>query len=195
MASLDFGLEKNIFREFYNEKLETIESAKDAFISIIKSILAEDFDISALTGRVKDREESIKKFALKYQSKLEENKEKVKTATPSESEVLNVFSFLAIADDLFDGYEFHSYKVDGFVAEILSYGDITPKEFKSMIDENFEYIEKYKKSMGETTTRKHVFNPYTEIRHVLYQSNTSRYQRALYDSQRNTFEKWTEAND
>jgi ppGpp synthetase/RelA/SpoT-type nucleotidyltranferase len=124
----------------------------------------------------------------------EEEKEKAKTATPSENEVLNVFSFLAIADDLFEGYEFHSYKVDGFVAEILSYGDITPSEFKSIIDSNFEYIEKYKESIGETPTRKHAFNPYTEIRHVLFQSDASRYQRALYDSQRSKFVEWAEAN-
>ena len=75
MASLDFEAEKNNFREFYNEKHETLEAAKNAFIAIINSILADDYAISAVTGRIKDREESIKKFAIKYQSVLEENKE------------------------------------------------------------------------------------------------------------------------
>ncbi len=340
MASLDFEVEKNNFREFYNEKYETIESAKNAFIAIINSILAEDFAISAITGRVKDRDESLKKFTLKYQSKLEENKEeyeikdhitdliglrvvslyesdvekikdiladefevieitdkikdieskessfgykglhvdlklkdprdkmreysrysdfrfevqirtiiqdawsvldhkikykksiplplkrrintlaalfeladreffsirektikatreekeKAKIATPSADEVLNVFSFLAIAGDLFEGYEFHSYKVDGFVSEILSYGFITPSEFKSIIDSNFSHVEKYKESIGETPTRKHAFNPYTELRHVLYQSDTNKYQRVLYNSQRNKFSEWFKDN-
>ena len=340
MPSLDFESEKNVFREFYNEKHDTLEAAKGAFIAIINSILADDYAISAVTGRVKDRDESIKKFALKYQSKLEEDeeeyeikdhitdliglrvvslyesdvekikdvlaeefevieitdkikdieskessfgykglhvdlklkeprnsmreysrysdfrfevqirtiiqdawsvldhkikykksiplplkrrintlaalfeladrefysirektikateeeKEKVKTETPSESEELNVFSFLAIADDLFPGYEFHSYKVDGFVSEILSYGDITPSQFKKMIDENFAYIELYKNSIEETPTRKHAFNPYTELRHVMYQTDNEKYQRALYDSQRKKFTEWIESN-
>jgi len=340
MASLDFEEEKNNFREFYNEKHETIEAAKGAFIAIVNSILADVCPISAVTGRVKDRDESLKKFTLKYQSKLEEaaeeyeiknhitdliglrvvslyesdvekikdvlanefevieitdkikdieskessfgykglhvdlklkapretmreysrysdfrfevqirtiiqdawsvldhkikykksiplplkrrintlaalfeladreffsirektikaaeeEKEKAKTATPSENEVLNVFSFLAIADDLFQGYEFHPYKVDGFVSEILNYGDITPSQFKSIIDANFPYVERYKSSIGETPTRKHAFNPYTELRHVLYQSDPAKYQRALYDSQRNKFSEWVEVN-
>ena len=340
MSSLNFEEEKNNFREFYNEKHETLEAAKGAFIAIINSILADEYAISAVTGRVKDRDESIKKFALKYQSALEEaqeeyeiknhitdliglrvislyesdvqkikdvlaeefevieitdkikdieskessfgykglhvdlklktprntmreysryaefrfevqirtiiqdawsvldhkikykksiplplkrrintlaalfeladrefysirektikaaedEKQKAKTATPSENEALNVFSFLAIVDELFDGYDFHSYKVDGFVSEILSYGDVTPSAFKSIIDNNFAYIEKYKNSIDETPTRKHAFNPYTELRHVLYQSDKTKYERALYDSQRKKFSEWSEEN-
>ena len=340
MASLDFEEEKNNFREFHSEKHETLDAAKDAFVAIITSILADTYAISTVTGRVKDREEAVNKFTLKYRSTLEEaetpyeikdhitdligirvislyesdvekikdvlaeefeiiditdkikdieskessfgykglhvdlklksprntmreysrysdfrfevqirtiiqdawsvldhkikykksiplplkrrintlaalfeladreffsirektikaakeEKEKVKSSEPSDVDTLNVFSFLAIVDDLFPDYDFHSYKVDGFVSEILSYGDITPSQFKSIIDDNFPYIEKYKNSIGETPTRKHAFNPYTEIRHVLFQSDIKKYQRALYDYQRNKYSTWVNEN-
>jgi len=90
-------------------------------------------------------------------------------------------SFLAIADDLFPGYDSHAYKVDGFVSEILSYGDITRSQFKHMIDENFTYVEEYKKSIDEIPRRKHAFTPYTELMHVLYQTQNDKYHRALYN--------------
>lgn len=125
---------------------------------------------------------------------FEEEKEKAKSSEPSSTDELNVFSFLAIVDDLFPGYDFHSYKADGFVSEILSYGDITPSQFKSIIDNNFARVEKYKESIGETPTRKHAFNPYTELRHVLFQSDQEKYQRALYDYQRNKYLTWAEEN-
>ncbi|AMG30786.1 (p)ppGpp synthetase [Grimontia hollisae] len=74
MASLDFEVEKQKFREFYNDNHYVLERAKDSFISIINSILVtEGISISLVSGRVKDREECIKKFSRKYQAKLEEN--------------------------------------------------------------------------------------------------------------------------
>ncbi|MEH6625561.1 MAG: hypothetical protein V7739_03885 [Motiliproteus sp.] len=338
MPSLDFETEKNNFREFYNEKHETLELAKEAFIAIINSILSEGFAISAVTGRVKDREESLKKFSLKYQSKLEQDQEeyeikdhitdliglrvvslyesdvekikdilaeefelidltdkikdieskeasfgykglhidlklkaprctmreysrysslrfevqirtiiqdawsvldhkikykksiplplkrrintlaalfeladrefysirektikaaeeeKEKSSDPSDKENLNVFSFLAIVDDLFPGYEFYSYKVDGFVMEVISYGKLTPSEFKNIVSSSFEYVEKYKNSIEATATRQHAFNPYTEIRHILYRTNVEKYQRILYNLQRTRFDKWISEN-
>ena len=72
MASLDFETEKQVFRDFYSDNHEMLEAAKDAFIAIIKSLLSEEFSISAVAGRVKDKEESIKKFSRKYQTELEE---------------------------------------------------------------------------------------------------------------------------
>ena len=338
MPSLDFEEEKNKFREFYGLNHEALEAAKDAFVAIITSILADGYPISGVSGRVKDRDEAINKFTIKYQSKLEEaqtpyeikdhitdligvrvislyeadiekikdvlseefeiieitdkikdieskessfgykglhvdlrlkpprntmreysryaefrfevqirtiiqdawsvldhkikykksiplplkrrintlaalfeladreffsirektieaaEKEKAKSSEPSNTDKLNVFSFLAIVDDLFPDYDFHSYKADGFVSEILSYGEITPNEFKKIIENNFQYVEKYKEAIGETPTRKHAFNPYTELRHVLFQSDQEKYQRALYDYQRSKYLAWAAEN-
>ncbi|WP_077928017.1 GTP pyrophosphokinase [Wohlfahrtiimonas populi] len=71
MASLDFEKEKTAFRDYWNQHNKTLEQAKETFVVIINSLIAKDFQISAIYGRVKDKEESIRKFAHKYQSKLE----------------------------------------------------------------------------------------------------------------------------
>ncbi|MBC3876909.1 (p)ppGpp synthetase [Undibacterium sp. FT79W] len=73
MPSLDFEREKSSFSEYWNENHEIFELAKNAFIVIIDSLIASDFAVSAVIGRVKDREECIKKFSRKYQTDLEKN--------------------------------------------------------------------------------------------------------------------------
>jgi len=73
MASLDFEQEKIAFRLFYDTNYKHLVEAKSAFIRIINS-LAKRFDIGEVTkieGRIKDREECIKKFHRKYQNQLE----------------------------------------------------------------------------------------------------------------------------
>jgi putative GTP pyrophosphokinase len=73
MASLDFEQEKDAFRKYYESNLKHFNDAKNAYIRII-SLLIRQSDVGEVTkieGRVKDREECIKKFHRKYQSKLE----------------------------------------------------------------------------------------------------------------------------
>lgn len=73
MASLDFELEKRIFRKFYDNNRSLFEKAKNAYIQAINSLIKQsDFgEVTKIEGRVKDKEECIKKFHRKYQSKLE----------------------------------------------------------------------------------------------------------------------------
>ena len=80
MASLDFDLEKSHFREYYDSNRELLEDAKDTFINIVNTLLtqAEQVNLSKVEGRVKDREEAIRKFNVKYRKQLEvEGKEYV----------------------------------------------------------------------------------------------------------------------
>lgn len=73
MASLDFELEKLIFRKFYDNNWSLFEDAKNAYIRAI-NLLIKQSDVGEVTkveGRVKDKEECIKKFHRKYQHKLE----------------------------------------------------------------------------------------------------------------------------
>lgn len=73
MASLDFELEKRLFRKYYDNNKQLFEEAKSAYISAI-NLLIKQSDVGEVTkveGRVKDKEECIKKFHRKYQSKLE----------------------------------------------------------------------------------------------------------------------------
>ena len=75
MPSLDFETEKTAFREYYNNNSQRFYQAKNAFLTLINSLLAnEGLTVALVSGRIKDREESIKKFSRKYQSELEELK-------------------------------------------------------------------------------------------------------------------------
>lgn len=79
MPSLDFEAEKAVFREYYNDNAQRLDQAKDKFLDLLDSIIAHaGLDVAAASGRIKDREESIKKFMRKYQGELEES------ATPYE---------------------------------------------------------------------------------------------------------------
>lgn len=73
MPSLDFDAEKAQFREFYGSNQQLLENSKNSFVTLVNSLLthAGSIAISKVEGRVKDREECIKKFNLKYRSDLE----------------------------------------------------------------------------------------------------------------------------
>jgi len=74
MPSLDFETEKQVFWEYFNDNMELLHNAESSFSVLIESLLvnSEELSSSIVSSRVKDREECIKKFSRKYQSKLEE---------------------------------------------------------------------------------------------------------------------------
>jgi putative GTP pyrophosphokinase len=76
MASLDFDKEKASFREYYSVNQRLLLDAEAFFRSLVGSLLSMSSALTTPTviGRVKDREESIKKFVRKYQSDLESAK-------------------------------------------------------------------------------------------------------------------------
>jgi putative GTP pyrophosphokinase len=73
MSSLDFEQEKSNFRTFYDCNHKHFVDAKNAYIRIISSLIkrCEGSEVTKIEGRVKDKEECIKKFHRKYQSRLE----------------------------------------------------------------------------------------------------------------------------
>ncbi|RVI66072.1 (p)ppGpp synthetase [Sinorhizobium meliloti] len=76
MASLDFDNEKSAFRDFYDGNRDTLQGAVGSFKTLIKSLLLliPDAAISNVEGRVKDREECLRKFTRKYRTTLENTK-------------------------------------------------------------------------------------------------------------------------
>lgn len=76
MASLDFDHEKVAFRDFYRENHDLLLAAEDSLRTLLSLLLSDhdDFETPVVTSRVKDCEESIKKFGRKYQRRLEESK-------------------------------------------------------------------------------------------------------------------------
>lgn len=80
MASLDFELEEKSFRDFYDSNQKHFFTAKNTYIRIIGSLIKRlgiDKEMK-IEGRVKDREECIKKFQRKYQNKLEADEQPYK---------------------------------------------------------------------------------------------------------------------
>ncbi|NQU63101.1 MAG: (p)ppGpp synthetase [SAR324 cluster bacterium] len=73
MSSLNFDQEKNSFRTYYDQNLDLLNDAKDSFLSIVNTLLTQSnsVNLTKIEGRIKDREESVQKFRLKYQKKLE----------------------------------------------------------------------------------------------------------------------------
>jgi putative GTP pyrophosphokinase len=73
MASLDFEQEKIAFRKFYDGNRKHFNDARNAYIRIIASLIrrSDVGEVTKIEGRVKEKEECIKKFHRKYQGKLE----------------------------------------------------------------------------------------------------------------------------
>lgn len=72
MASLDFDVEKTVFREFYDTERALLEGAIASFLTLVRSLLASaNLTVSKIEGRLKAREECIKKFTRKYRGSLE----------------------------------------------------------------------------------------------------------------------------
>lgn len=72
MASLDFDAEKAAFREYYDVERPLLEGAIESFLTLIRSLLASaGLATSKIEGRLKDREECVKKFTRKYRGGLE----------------------------------------------------------------------------------------------------------------------------
>lgn len=73
MASIDFEREKAEFRDFYGATLKLMEDAKDSYIALLTALVTRSMgvEISKIEGRVKDREECIRKFSRKYRTDLE----------------------------------------------------------------------------------------------------------------------------
>ena len=75
MASLDFELEKSEFRDFYDTHSSMLSNASRSLSSLLTDLLPQmgSIPISKIEARVKEREECIKKFNLKYRHGFEEN--------------------------------------------------------------------------------------------------------------------------
>lgn len=73
MASLDFEQEKSVFSSYYESNRKHFAEARNTYIRVIGSLLkpSEVGEITKIEGRVKDKEECIKKFHRKYQGTLE----------------------------------------------------------------------------------------------------------------------------
>jgi putative GTP pyrophosphokinase len=75
MSSLDYEAEKIVFREFYDDNRAVFDAALGSFKTLIRSLLASPvIAVSDVVGRIKDRDECLKKFNRKYRTTVETSK-------------------------------------------------------------------------------------------------------------------------
>ncbi len=75
MPSLDFEQEQSRFLSFHDQHLSTMQAACEAYVALVNAQLMRDgtLEISKVEGRVKERDECIRKFSRKYRAGLEES--------------------------------------------------------------------------------------------------------------------------
>lgn len=75
MASLDFDAEKAQFRDYYDAQSAMLHNASRSLASLLTDLLPQlgAVPVSKVEARLKDREECVKKFNLKYRTALEAN--------------------------------------------------------------------------------------------------------------------------
>lgn len=161
MASQDYETEKVAFREFYDVSWDTMEAARTALITMIQSLLATDATIAGakVEGRVKEREECLSKFRLKYQTALESAKtayairdhisdliglrivcfyeddvERVKDLISAEFEVLGVTDKTAQMEETADAFGYKGLHLDLRLKENRR----ALKEYSAYVDYPFE---------------------------------------------------------
>ena len=77
MASLDFEKEKRAFGNYYDRNKELLAKALRFYSNIIRSLLknSDVVVVKKIEGRVKDKEECLRKFERKYRNDLEEREQ------------------------------------------------------------------------------------------------------------------------
>jgi putative GTP pyrophosphokinase len=100
MASTDFEQEKARFRAFYEDQLTFLGEACESHKGRIATILGEhNIAVAKIEGRVKDREECIRKFARKYLTGFEDRQAAYEIA-PHISDLIGIRIVCLYEDEL-----------------------------------------------------------------------------------------------
>ncbi|MGD0966205.1 MAG: (p)ppGpp synthetase [Candidatus Acidiferrales bacterium] len=77
MPSLNFEAEQISFRNYYTDNHELLQDAVEFIRSLVTSLLSQapGLEKPTVISRIKDREESIRKFSRKYQTELEQKQQ------------------------------------------------------------------------------------------------------------------------
>jgi len=73
MSSLNYETEEGEFRRFYDDNVQLLLDAKNAYVTLITALIKGpgNLSVSKIEGRVKDKDECVKKFKRKYLLPLE----------------------------------------------------------------------------------------------------------------------------
>jgi ppGpp synthetase/RelA/SpoT-type nucleotidyltranferase len=71
--AIDFEKKVTEFRAYYDENYDFLLSASEVYKTLIHALLIDKIAIESITARIKDREECIGKFKLKYLQEIEKD--------------------------------------------------------------------------------------------------------------------------
>ncbi|WP_329604653.1 GTP pyrophosphokinase [Undibacterium luofuense] len=122
-----------------------------------------------------------------------ENQDKSESEKNNQS-VLNAFSFLRIAKHFFNDFEFEAHKVDGFAQEIIGLEpEISRGRFNAYIRDNISKVKRYQEYF-ENSNPNDRLNPYTLIRHCLFNSDKRKFDSILTNAAKENFLNWLNEN-
>lgn len=125
------------------------------------------------------------------------SKEEISQLTIEEN--LDAFNCLVIINSEFPEFKFFPDHVDNFVSEIQTLCDkakgkpLTAVEFLRSLSENKAKIIEYGNFLDQNSD--HKMNPYTQIRHSLYLTDSGSFNLLLFNLQRENFQGWIEKMD
>jgi len=143
--------------------------------------------LAALFELADDEFHSIKLDTDRYE-------DSIKQQSKNSSGTINIVGFMSIIEEVFPTYQFIPYKVDSFLHEILKINsEITETQMKSAIIDHIDIIRSYNTHLVSTSIHNNM-NPYTMVRHCLFNTDKERYSEMLYDTQKGNFKQWLEDN-
>ncbi|GGD72884.1 (p)ppGpp synthetase [Emticicia aquatilis] len=165
----------NSLKRRINRLSALFEVADEEFLRIKNETIEESDKAGEEFLRIKD--ETIEE-STNSKSEIEQSKDIF-------SEKISVFSFLKIANGYFKDYLFEESRADNFVEEILKINpDYRPFDLYIAIAKNIEIVNEY------SSTEHKYLNPYTTLRHIIYNSDSTVFKEILYPNQRHTFDLW-----
>jgi putative GTP pyrophosphokinase len=103
--------------------------------------------------------------------------------------VLNAFTFSQLGQKHFPSYTFEGSSIDGFVGDLKTVNpSLTTAALDELLTVNLPVVNEYRQF--QRAEFKNRLNPYTTVRHAMYLSDKKKHHHLLFNSQRETFEKW-----
>jgi len=122
-------------------------------------------------------------------STLEQEAISDKSTTQKDS-LITPFNFAPLANKYFKEFEFEPYKVDGFVDELLQQNEnVTIGDLDDALEANMRVILEFVEYLSHLG---HKMNPFTQIRHCLYNQNKVLYLNLMRAGPMKNFDRWLE---
>lgn len=110
------------------------------------------------------------------------------TSTAQKNSLITPFNFAPLANKYFNDFKFEPYKVDGFVDDLLQQNEnMTIGDLTEALDANMQVILDFVEYLSHLG---HKMNPFTRIRHCLYNQNKAMYLNLMREGPMKNFDRW-----